>query len=84
MISPEIAQLVVELARLIGERERKKAEAEPEVCLVALLNRMRSDLREISATLGLTVEFSFFDGSLNKAREFLESQQNTTTEHRSE
>lgn len=82
MISSDIARLVVELAGRVGEREREKAEAEPEVCLVAVLTMMKSEVQEISATLEMTVRFSFFEDYLDEAREFLESQQTTTLEHR--
>lgn len=81
MISKDIAQLVVEVAELIGERQRAKAEAEPEVSLVALLKRIieREKKSRVSALLDSTIMSSFFEDYHTEAREFLKKREEASS-----
>lgn len=73
MISDDIAQQVVDIATLIGPREK----AEAEVTLRAMLHKMETDLRssKVSAMLQITVSNSFFDRYREEARQDMKQEQ---------
>lgn len=55
--SEKINQLVQDIYGYFGERERQWVKENPESCLVSLLEEIKKELPEVSATLRFTVEF---------------------------
>ena len=77
MLSKTTAKLVEEIFTSFGgkdkrERNRKKAQEEPEVCLVSMLLVIKEELPHVYATLGMTIERAPYDDNLKEAREKLE------------
>ena len=75
MISPEIAQLMIEIAGMIYEREKREVEADPELCLAALLIRIKEELPRRSSGMRRLVEWSFFRSYQAQARQLLRREQ---------
>ena len=77
MISKGIEKLMIELAGLIGPRQKAKAEADPEVSIAAYLKRSieREKKSRASATLDRTIESSFYEDYHKEAREFLKREE---------
>ena len=71
MLNKATAQLVEEVMAHFGEKQRRKAKENPEVCLVSMLMRIKEKLPHVWATLGITIRMTTSDERLEKAREVL-------------
>lgn len=74
MLSPTTAKLIQEVFGYIGEEGRKLAEKDPEACLVNLLQEIKKELPEVSATLRFAVEMATYDKDVEEARRQLEQE----------
>lgn len=71
MLSTATAQLVEEVFGSISEKARKKAQQDPEVCLISLLTVIKKHLPHVYTTLRTTVEMAPYDDYLKEARQKL-------------
>lgn len=71
MLSKATAQLVEEVFASLGEKAKRKAQEEPETCLISILLVIKERLSDVSASLDNTIEKAPYDHYLNEAREKL-------------
>ncbi len=75
MIPIPVHKLLVEIAKKVGGKDGVKCAMEvPEVCLTALLLKINEEVTSVSAMLDSCVEESFFEDTIEAARQFLHRQ----------
>ena len=72
MLSKATAQLVEEVMGHFGEDDKRKAEKDPEACLISMLTLIKNELPMPSATLYSAIQLTTHDVYLKEAREKME------------
>jgi hypothetical protein len=72
MLTKATAQLVEEVMGHFGEKEKKKAQEDPEACIISMLTLIQKGLRSPSSTVFGTIQLTTYDGYLKEAREKME------------
>ncbi|MDO8530227.1 MAG: hypothetical protein Q7S10_02365 [bacterium] len=68
MLAPITKKLVEEIFGSFGNDTEKLAKEDPEACLVSMLTRIKEQLPNVCATLGLTIEFAAFNKDIKEAK----------------
>lgn len=71
MVHPEIKKLLQEVFARYGEEEGRRAGEYPEVYLISLLEGIKEDLPEVSATLDNTVDMAGFGSDTERFQKTL-------------
>ena len=72
MLNKATVRLVEEVIGYFGEDDRKKAQKDPEACLVSMLTLIKKELPVPSSTLYSAIQLTTYDGHLKEAREKIE------------
>ena len=65
-MSKKVDQLIQEVFGFYGEKDRKMAEEDPETCLIALLETLKTELPRGSGATNLSIERAVINASEEK------------------
>ena len=74
MVSKALARRTAEVLGRISEEAKRKAQQDPEACLLSLLDRIDEEFSEVSAMLYDSIELTTYDKYLDEAKKRIQQE----------